>query len=212
MIHVKVFEFNQFPVNTYLLWDESNEGVLIDCGCIYPEEEKVLLDFIEGRGLHIKFLLNTHFHLDHAFGNKFFSDYSGLLPLVHKEDVLKLPSLAQQGMLFGFNINGQDVYSEHFLKEGDIVRFGYSELKVIHVPGHSPGSIVFYSEQDHFIISGDVLFRQSVGRSDLWGGDGALLLRGIKEKLFSLPDDTIVYPGHGPSTTIGFEKLHNPFV
>ena len=212
MIHIKIFEFNQFPVNTYLLWDESNEGALIDCGCFYSEEKKALLNFIEEHKLRIKVLLNTHLHLDHAFGNKFFSDYSGLLPLVHKDDVLKLPSLAQQGLSFGIHIDGVDIHSEDFLEEGDIVRFGNSALRVIHVPGHSPGSIVFYSDVDHFIISGDVLFRQSIGRSDLWGGDGALLLRGIKEKLFSLEDDTVVYPGHGPSTTIGFEKLHNPFV
>ncbi|MDD6209167.1 MAG: MBL fold metallo-hydrolase [Bacteroidales bacterium] len=212
MIHVKVFEFNQFPVNTYLLWDETNEAVLIDCGCIFPEEKNELTDYINTHHLSIKYLLNTHLHLDHAIGNNFFFKQYGLKPLVHQDDVTKLPTIAQQGIPFGIKITEPDVEAERYLKAGDVIHFGNSKLEVLHVPGHSPGSIVFYSPDDHFIISGDVLFRQSIGRTDLWGGDRNLLIQGIRNKLLTLPDDTIVYPGHGPTTTIGYEKKHNPYL
>jgi glyoxylase-like metal-dependent hydrolase (beta-lactamase superfamily II) len=156
-------------------------------------------------------LLNTHCHLDHVFGNKWVAKTYGLELYIHPDEEKMLALAPQSGSMYGL---GFDNYTGplHFLNEGDVVKLGDDELKVILAPGHSPGSICFYNEKQHFLIGGDVLFQESIGRTDLPFGNHEQLLKNIQEKLYVLPDETVVYPGHGPSTTIGHEKMHNPFV
>lgn len=209
---IKKFEFNDFPVNTYLLYDETGEAVLIDCGCIYPEEQAELTRFIRDNGLKPTRLLCTHLHLDHILGNPFIRRTYGLQPEAHPADITGLPAPEQQAAAFGMRLPEPSVPVGRELKEGEVIRFGNSTLSVIHVPGHSPGGVVFYNALNGTAFAGDVLFYGSIGRSDLWGGDQEELIEGIKDKLFRLPDETVVYPGHGPETTIGFEKQHNPFL
>jgi glyoxylase-like metal-dependent hydrolase (beta-lactamase superfamily II) len=170
-----------------------------------------LQEWITEQQLTPKFLLNTHCHLDHVFGNKFIHDEYGLLLHIHekeKEMLQHAPAAALQWNMPFENYRGDLTY----LRAGDTVRIGENELTVIFAPGHSPGSICFYSRAQHFIVSGDVLFRLSIGRTDLPGGDYETLINSIQKEIFVLPDETIVYPGHGDPTTIGFEKKNNPFV
>lgn len=209
---IKKFEFNNFPVNTYVVYDETGEAALIDCGCMYPEEEAELSRFIEENGLTPKRLLCTHLHLDHVLGNGYACEKYGLGPESHSADVTGLPTPEQQARLFGMQLKRPSVPVARYLKEGEEIHFGNTSLSVIHVPGHSPGSVVFYNAQYNAAISGDVLFYGSIGRTDLWGGSQQELTEGIKDKLLVLPDETVIYPGHGPETTVGFEKRHNPFL
>jgi len=212
MIQIKSFSFSPMAVNTFVLWDETNEAVVIDCACSSPSEEATLTKFITDNKLTVKRLLNTHLHFDHLLGNGFFYKQYGIKATAHADDVKHLPLSAQRAFAFGFNIPEPGYEIDDFLNEGDAVCFGNSELQVLHIPGHSPGSLVYYSSEGQFIVSGDVLFEQSIGRTDLWGGNLDLLLQGIREKLFTLPGNTIVYPGHGHATTIGDEKQYNPFL
>lgn len=212
MMQVKIFEFNYFPVNTYLLYDETGEAVIIDCGCVNPEEEKELSSFIEKNNLKLTHSLFTHLHLDHVFGKAFIAEKYGLQPEAHQEDVKVLPSLEMQGKPFGIKLSAPDIPIGKYITDGEVIRFGNTTLSVIHVPGHSPGSVVFYNEKDGIVISGDVLFYGSIGRTDLWGGNQNQLIDNINRKLLTLPDKTIVYPGHGPKTTIGYEKINNPYI
>lgn len=209
---IKKFEFNNFPVNTYLLHDETGEAVLIDCGCMYPGEEAALDRYIRENNLKLTRLLCTHLHLDHVMGNSYVYQTYGLKPEAHRADVEGLPTIEQQALPFGIRLPRPSVPVTSFLEEGDVIRFGNSTLSVIHVPGHSPGSVVFFNARNKAAISGDVLFYNSIGRTDLWGGNYEELIDGIKDKLFTLPDETVVYPGHGPETTIENEKMGNPFL
>ncbi|WP_099463274.1 MULTISPECIES: MBL fold metallo-hydrolase [Parabacteroides] len=212
MISIKAFEVNYFSENTYLLYDETKEAVLIDCGCIRRNEEKEISDFVAQNGLTIKRYLCTHLHLDHIFGNMFVYKTYGLKPEAHKADVEGLPSSEEQAKQFGLPAGIQDVPVEKYLVGGEIIKFGKSELQVITVPGHSPGSVCFYNSKNGFIIAGDALFSGSIGRTDLWGGNQDVLIAAIKNKLLTLPDETVVYPGHGTETTIINEKLNNPYL
>lgn len=209
---IKKFEFNNFPVNTYVVYDETGEAAVIDCGCIYPEEEAGLSRFIEENNLKPVRLLCTHLHLDHVLGNSYIREKYGLEPEAHSADVTGLPTLEQQARLFGMALKRPSVPVTRYLEEGKEVRFGNTSLSVIHVPGHSPGSVVFYNAPGNAAVSGDVLFYGSIGRTDLWGGSQQELTEGIKSKLLVLPDETVIYPGHGPETTVGFEKKHNLFL
>ncbi len=210
---IKTFEFNPLGVNTYVLYDKTGECVVIDASCFFPDERELLLNFILDNNLVVKHLLNTHLHFDHVFGVNFMASQFGLKLQVHPDDVFLLDNLPQQLQMFGFNTN-VDYAPEigNYLKENDMVAFGEQKLKIIHVPGHSPGSIVFYNEKEKFAVVGDVLFNGSIGRTDLPGGNFDQLIEGIRTKLFTLPDDTEIYSGHGPKTTIGQEKKYNPFV
>ncbi len=210
---IKTFEFNPLGVNTYVLYDKTGECVVIDASCFFPDERELLLNFILDNNLVVKHLLNTHLHFDHVFGVNFMASQFGLKLQVHPDDVFLLDNLPQQLQMFGFNTN-VDYIPEigNYLKESDIIAFGEQQLKVLHVPGHSPGSIVFYNEKEKFAVVGDVLFNGSIGRTDLPGGNFDQLIEGIRTKLFTLPDDTEIYSGHGPKTTIGQEKKYNPFV
>jgi len=211
MITVQSFTFNPVQENTYVLYNEEGECCIIDPGCYFASEEQQLTRFIEENNLKPVLLLNTHCHLDHIFGNRF----------VHKKYNLKLHlHLLEKPVLDYGPAAGQlwqlpfDNYDDElvFIEEGKTIRLGDEELHILFTPGHSPGSISFYSKEHKFVISGDVLFQGSVGRTDLPGGDFQILEESIKTKLFTLPQDVIVYPGHGDSTTIGDEMKSNPFV
>ena len=212
MITIKSFEFNYFQENTFLLYDETREAVLIDCGCCRKEEEKELTDFILENKLTLKHLLCTHLHVDHVFGNGFIHKTYGLGPEANKLDVKKLPSPDEQAKLFGLRQHVENVPIEKYIVGGEIIKFGTSELQVLTVPGHSPGSVAFYNQKNGFAIVGDALFAGSIGRTDLWGGNQEVLVAAIRDKLLSLPDETIIYPGHGPETRVIDEKFNNPYL
>ncbi len=208
---IKRFEFNMFPVNCYVLWDETKEAVVIDPGCFYEEEKQKLKDFITGNGLKVKEVLNTHLHLDHIFGNPFMLQEFGLHARANQADEFWLESAPKQSRMFGFQLKEEPVPLGEYLHDGDTVTFGNTTLEAIHVPGHSPGSLVFYCKEDNCMFSGDVLFQGSIGRADLTGGNFDELREHICSRLFVLPNETVVYPGHGAPTTIGIEKVENPF-
>ncbi|REJ85244.1 MAG: MBL fold metallo-hydrolase [Bacteroidetes bacterium] len=211
MIKVQSFTFNPFAENTFVLHDESKEAIIIDPGCYDESEKKELAAYIETMGLKPVKLINTHTHIDHILGNNFVSGKYKLELWMHKDDEQLLKAVSVYGQTWGINCEPSPDPS-HFLNEGDVLHFGNSELKVLFTPGHSPGSISFYSVEDRFVIAGDVLFQGSIGRTDLPGGDYDQLIESIKTKLLTLGDDVIVYCGHGPETKIGNERRHNPFL
>jgi glyoxylase-like metal-dependent hydrolase (beta-lactamase superfamily II) len=212
MITIKSFEFNHFSVNTYLLHDETGEAVLIDCGCFRKAEELELSKYITENKLTLKYLLCTHLHLDHVFGNGFINKVYGLKPQAHRADAETLPSPQEQAKLFGIQERIQNVPVGKYIVGNEIITFGNSELQVRLVPGHSPGSLIFYNKKNGFAVTGDVIFNRSIGRTDLWGGNQDVLIAAIKDKILSLPDETILYPGHGPATNVIEESLNNPFL
>ena len=210
-MNIKCFEFNMFPVNCYVLWDETKEAVILDAGCFYQEEQLKLKEFIHSQGLTVKYILNTHLHLDHIFGNAFILREWGLSPMAHKEDEFLIPKIAEYCNHFGFRVNEEAPKLGAYVNDGDVITFGHTTLKALHVPGHSPGSIAYYNEKDGCVFSGDVLFRCSIGRADLEGGNPHQLISSIRNKLLTLPEETVVYPGHGEKTQIGYEKMYNPY-
>lgn len=211
MIEIQQFTFNPFQENTYLLINGKRECIIIDPGCYFEEERKELLLYIEKEGLKVTRLLNTHCHLDHIFGNKLVASTYGVGLEIHRADEVVLVRSPEIGVMYNVRFEPSPMPSA-YLEEGDKISFGGVDLEVIFTPGHSPGSVSFYCAEEKFLIGGDVLFYQSIGRTDLPGGNHATLLASIREKLFVLPDDVKVLPGHGPATTIGFEKQHNPFL
>ncbi len=211
MFQIKAFTFNPVQENTYVLYNEHNNCIIIDPGCYYDTEKEELKSFIIKNELQPRLLLNTHCHLDHVFGNKFIAEEFKLTLNSHKLEKEILEMAPASGLMFDLpfdNYQGEVVY----LNEGDVVSLDDDKLEVIHAPGHSPGSICFYCDKQHFIIGGDVLFQNSIGRTDLPYGSHEDLLENIKGKLFKLPEDVIVYPGHGPATNIGQEIKENPFL
>ncbi len=211
MINIHYFAFGPFQENTYVLWDETKECVILDPGNNNATENKKLSDFISQNNLIPKRLILTHAHIDHINGNKYVFDTYGLLPEVHKDDVYFIEKHLETATMYGLHAD-QSPMPKSFIKEGDIIKFGNSSLNTLHTPGHSPGSISFYSIEDEFIIGGDVLFYGSIGRSDLPLGNHETLITSIKEKLLPLGDNMKVYSGHGMLTSIGFERLNNPFL
>jgi len=211
MLNIKKFTFNPVEVNAIILWDETLECVLIDPACYYPEEEQRLKQFVESNQLKPVRLLNTHGHFDHLMGNQFIKKTWGLKCEIHQCDNLLVQHADSQAMKFGIEMQASPSYGR-FFQDGELISFGNSELKVIHVPGHSPGGVAFYSEADQLLIAGDILFSGSIGRTDLPMGNYNLLISGIKEKLMVLDDKVKVYCGHGPETTIGSEKKNNPYL
>ena len=209
---IKKFTFNPFQENTYLVFDETNEAVIIDAGCIYDAEKKQLKSFIESHNLTLKRVINTHLHVDHQFGNKFLFETYGIAPEACKEDEFLLDNVIAQARSFGLQVEEEAQTIGGYIFDNQEIKFGNSTLLAIYVPGHSPGSMAFYSAIDEILIAGDVLFQGSIGRSDLPRGDYATLILSITKKLLPLPDSTKVYCGHGPTTTIGNEKINNPFL
>ncbi len=208
---IKILVFSPFSVNTYVIYDETNECVIIDPACYDKKEQEKLEDFISSNKLKPVKLLNTHCHLDHVFGNKFVCDTFSIGAEASKKDEFLLNAVTFAATRYNLNIEKPYAIS-NYLSEHDIIRFGKSELKILNVPGHSPGSLVYYSEKELFAIVGDVLFFGSIGRTDLPRGDYNTLILNIKNKLLSLNDNTIVYPGHGQKTKIITEKIKNPFL
>ena len=212
MIQIQAFTFNGFQENTYVLFDDTKECIIVDPGCYDKHEQETLSNFVTENKLKPVLLINTHCHIDHILGNRFVADKWKLDLAMHKLDVPTLESLKDYCAVYGFHNYQESPLPSHFLNEGEKVKFGESELDILFTPGHAPGHIVLHSKKDGFIIGGDVLFQMSIGRTDLPGGDFDTLIESIKEKLLPLDDNTKVYCGHGPSTNIGFEKANNPFL
>ncbi|MGL1887210.1 MAG: MBL fold metallo-hydrolase [Reichenbachiella sp.] len=210
MIHIQNFVFNPFMENTYVLYDETKEAIIIDPGCYENEERDELVTFIKENELKVVKLINTHCHIDHVFGNEFVKNHYDVTLTIHKEDEATLKSVEVYAPAYGFQ-NFKSSTADDFFEEGDTVSFGKSEMEVLFTPGHAPGHVVLVNKDQNICIGGDVLFDGSIGRTDLPGGDFDVLIKSIHEKLFTLSDDMVVYPGHGGETTVGKEKVSNPF-
>jgi hydroxyacylglutathione hydrolase len=202
--------FSPIQVNTYILADLDGDCAIIDCGCYNDIEFASLVRFIEEKKLNPVLLLNTHCHLDHIFGNSFMLKKYKLLSKACKDDEMNRLDAVAYAALFGLYMDPPPEISE-FIEDNQNLFFGNTKLKSIYVPGHSPGSVAFYSEYDSCVFTGDALFASSIGRTDLPGGNYETLIRSITTRLFTLPSDTKVYPGHGSETTISREKNTNPF-
>ena len=212
-MQVAIFQFSLFGINTYLIFDpDSKECVVVDPGMSSPEEEKAIENFIAEKGLNLTQIINTHLHIDHVAGIPFLQEKYGAPILAHEGDKKLGEKIWQQAQAFGLNMPLQEITVTQYLNDGDKIKIGNGFLEVISVPGHSKGSVALYDPQDKFLISGDALFKGSIGRTDLPGGNYRELIESIDSRLLSLPDDTVVFPGHGPSTTIGEEKHSNPFL
>jgi hydroxyacylglutathione hydrolase len=212
MPEIKVFPFNPLQVNCYLLFEPNGPGILIDASCMSLDELNEVKEFIRMNAIKLDYLLNTHGHFDHVFG------VSGIMEayhpkfLIHRDDVAYLQRAADQAMGFGFDFDGRMPDPDGYLTDGEVIATGNISLSVIHVPGHSQGSVAFFEASPGWLFSGDTLFAGGIGRTDLPGGNYEQIISGIKHKLMILPDDTRVFPGHGPSTTIRAERLTNPFL
>lgn len=211
MTTITSFTFNPFYENTYIISNEKGECWIIDPGCYTDNEKKKLTDYISEHQLTPVRLLNTHCHLDHIFGNAFIADYYQLKPQWHENETIIAQNAKISAMMFGVKAP-EYVEPGPLLIPGEVLTLGDASFKMLFTPGHSPGSISFYNEEEKYVIAGDVLFKESIGRTDLPGGNYDTLIKSIRRELFTLPDDVEVYNGHGPSTTIGHEKKHNPFL
>ncbi len=214
MDHMKVksFVFSPFDENTFVIYDEvTKEAAIIDPGCYSEGEEAMLVEFIEEEQLNVKYLINTHCHLDHIFGNNFVKLKYNPNYLIPQKDLFLLENAPKMGSAFGIEMD-EVLKPDGFYDEDTIFTLGATQIIPLFTPGHTPGEYCLYAESEGICIAGDVLFEQGIGRTDLWGGDYEILLHSIKTKLLTLPEETVVYPGHGNSTTIGSEKRLNPFL
>jgi glyoxylase-like metal-dependent hydrolase (beta-lactamase superfamily II) len=211
MLHLKSFTFNPFQENTYIVYDENNTAFIIDPGNSNHSENEELKNFISEKNLNPIRLLLTHAHVDHIMGARFVLDTYGLLPEVHEADLFFIGRMKQSAAMYGVNCE-QAPTPVKFIKAGDKISLGNYEFDCLFTPGHSPGSITFYNKANKLLIAGDVLFKGSIGRSDLPMGDHDTLLQSIREQLLVMDDDTKVYSGHGPMTLIGIERQTNPFL
>ena len=212
-MQIAIFQFSLFGINTYLIFDpSSNECAIVDPGMSNPEEEKAIENFISEKGLTLKQIINTHLHIDHVAGIPFLRKKYGAPVLAHEGDKFLGEGMASQAKMFGLDLPLDQIEISEYIKAGDKIKIGNGVLEVISVPGHSKGSIALYDREGGYLISGDALFKGSIGRTDLPGGDYRELISSIESELLSLPDETVVLPGHGPSSTIGEEKQSNPFL
>lgn len=203
--------YSPFQVNTYILYDKTKECVIIDPACFFPEEEEHIEKIIKSKKLKPKMVLSTHCHLDHVFGNDFICNTFNIETFAHKEEQKVLESASIAAKKYGLEMRQpQDI--QNFIKEGDLIEFGNTKLEVLHVPGHTKGSLVYVNKAENDAFVGDVLFNDSIGRTDLPGGDFDTLIYNIKTKLYTLNPETKVYPGHGAYTSIEKEGKTNPFV
>lgn len=209
-MNIKQFAFNALSENTYLVYDETGECIIIDPGCFEQSEKDELKKFISDNNLTVKSLFNTHCHIDHVLGNNFIKNEYGIGLTIHKLDIETLKANEIVAPIYGFQ-EYEVTEADLFVDEGEQIKFGNSVLDVLFVPGHAPGHIALVNETEKICFAGDVLFQHSIGRTDLPGGDFDTLMNSIKNKLFALADDVTVYCGHGPNTNIGFEKQNNPF-
>lgn len=212
-MQVAIFQFSLFGINTYLVFDPSTkECAVIDPGMSNPEEEESIENFIAEKGLHLSQIINTHLHIDHVAGIPFLQRRFGSPLLAHESDKYLADGIEDQARMFGLNLSLDNIEISEYIKAGDKIKIGNGTLEVISVPGHSKGSIALYDREGGYLITGDALFRGSIGRTDLPGGNYRELINSISNELLKLPDETIVFPGHGPSSTIGEEKRTNPFL
>jgi len=210
---IKIFSFNMFSVNTYIVWDETSlETAIIDPGMISDADNQKVSEFIQLHRLKVMYLINTHLHIDHTLGNDYIEQTYGIGTSAHPSDEFLGAQRASQSRMFGLGLTPQPLKISGELTAGEKIPLGKEYLEVIEVPGHSPGSVAFYSPAGSFVITGDALFNSGIGRTDLPGGNHSQLLKSITQQLFTLPPDTIVYPGHGPVTTIGNERMSNPYI
>lgn len=211
MLQVHSFTFNTLAEHTYVIYDETKACAIIDPGCYEPYEQEALRQFISQQGLQVTHLINTHAHIDHVLGNRYVIDTYGVQLALHPADVPLLQAAITYAPLYGFPAY-EPAEATIFLAPGEPLQVGNTQLVLLHVPGHSPGHMALYSPEDRLCLSGDVLFQGGIGRTDLPGGDQATLLQSIHQQLLILGDDVVIYPGHGPTTTIGEEKSHNLFL
>ena len=211
MISVQKFVFNDFQENSFVIHDESGEGLIIDPGCTTTDEREQLTGYISDRGIRPLKIVNTHAHIDHVLGVSYLASYYSIPFLIHRQDSPLIERSVEQAIMFGLDLQEAPV-PDAFLEDNEIISLGGSRLQVLHLPGHSPGGIGLWCEAQNFVIVGDVLFSGSIGRTDLPGGDYDTLISSIKNRLLSLNDDCLVYCGHGPETSIGEEGVSNPFL
>lgn len=212
MISIKTFVFNLFSENSFIVWDnESNESIILDPGCSNTSEESAVDNFILQNNLKVKYLINTHCHIDHILGNAYIKQKYHPEFLAPEEDVFLLEMMLDQAGYFGINAKSSP-HPDKFLKEDLLLYLGDSKIDLLFTPGHSPGGYCLYFSKESFCITGDVLFKESIGRTDLWGGDYDTLINSINSKLLILPASVKIFPGHGEDSTIGYEKNHNPFL
>lgn len=210
MMEIKQFEFNPFQENTYVLFDDTLACVIVDPGCYDETERTELTDFIEANHLVVKALWNTHCHIDHVLGNAFVKRKYNTRLAIHPLDEPVLKAVKVYASNYGFH-QYEESQPDDYFQEGQELTFGNQVLTVLFLPGHAPGHVGFYNAQHKSVVAGDVLFYNSIGRTDLPGGNHTTLIESIHQKLFTLPDDVTIFPGHGPNTTVGFEKRTNPF-
>ena len=212
MIKVEKFVFSPFSENTYVIWDdETKETIIVDPGCFDESEENNLSEFISKNELKIAYLINTHCHIDHIFGCAFIKENYNPVFLAPEKDLPLLQNAVKQAEMFGVEIKTPP-QPDQYLSEDLVLSLNQSEIKFIFTPGHTPGEFCLYLKNEKILISGDVLFKEGIGRTDLWGGNYDTLINSVNTKLLLLPSDVKVYPGHGEETTIGYEKVHNPFL
>lgn len=212
MLKIKRFVFSPFLENTYVIWDEeNNSAAVVDPGCLSEDEENQLADFIESEKLKINYLLNTHCHIDHVFGNAFVKNKYDVPYYAPEKDVFLIDMLPVLSKEYGIEMKYSPNPGNYITEDTDL-KIGNIQIKFLFTPGHTPGEFCLYFEKDKICITGDVLFKEGIGRTDLWGGNYKTLISSIENKLFSLPDDVEIFPGHGESSTIGYEKAHNPFL
>lgn len=213
MLTIKVFSFNMLEENTYVVSDETHEGVVIDCGAYFQEEYLALDQYIRRNQIRLKHVLCTHGHLDHCFGNQHLYATYQLQPELHADDTFLGKDLSQQAMdFFGMDYPYPTPPIGHYLTEGESIHFGTHQFKVIHTPGHTPGGVCFYCEEEKVVFTGDTLFRMSVGRTDFKGSSWQQMMNSLHHLAAVLPNDVTVYSGHGPKTTIQDEKRYNPYM
>lgn len=209
---IKQFMFNPWQENSYIVYDETKECAIIDAGCFSEQEQNILGSFISDNDLMVKYILNTHLHIDHILGNSFLKKTFNKSPMAHENDEFLIENAKDYASQIGIPLLETPPKVETKLNEGDVLQIGNFKLHVLHVPGHSPGSIAFLNKKRNILFSGDVLFYESIGRTDLIYGNMDALLNGIRRKILTLPEETKVYPGHGPQTTVHHELHHNPFL
>ncbi|MDO5394836.1 MAG: MBL fold metallo-hydrolase [Bacteroidales bacterium] len=213
MLKIKQFIFNPFDENTYLLVDEATRrAAVVDPGMFNDREQEVFDSYVKANDIEITQIINTHMHLDHCFGDNYVADRYSAKVSAHIADESLAAGLRQQCLRFGMDMYATPVEINVKLEDGDVIKIGDSSLRVIHIPGHSPGGIALYDAEDKILISGDSLFEGSIGRTDLPGGSHSELVNAVRTRLLTLPADTKVLPGHGPSTTIGRERQFNPYL